>query len=115
MEIRPVAVALPWLMLAGALCATAVAQQPSMEDLRRAPMDRQVVSVDYCGGQYTIGFADKSSRKFGERDLPFATDSSALGPPTGRPVVVPTARVGDRALVVFAEPKELATFIHVTC
>jgi hypothetical protein len=62
MGIRPVAVALPWLMLGGALCAT-----------------------------------------------------SALGPPTGRPVLVPTGRVGDRALVVFAEPKELATFIHVTC
>jgi cytochrome c len=78
-------------------------------------MDRQVVSVGYCGGQYTIGFADKSSRKFGERDLRFATDSSALGPPTGRPVLVPTGLVGDRTLVVFAEPKELATFIHVTC
>lgn len=29
--------------------------------------------------------------------------------------LVPTGRVGDRALVVFAEPKEVAAFIRVTC
>jgi hypothetical protein len=99
----------------GLLCATAAAQQPTMEDLRQAPADRQVKAVGYCGGQYTIGFVDGSSRKFGERDVRFATDSGPLGPVAGRPVLVPTGRVGDRALVVFVGPGEMTAMIRASC
>jgi cytochrome c len=93
----------------------AAAQQPAMDDLRQAPPDRQVKAVGYCGAQYTIGFVDGSSRKFGERDLRFATDSSPLGPGPGRPVFVPTGRVGDRGLVVFVTPAEMTAMIRAGC
>jgi hypothetical protein len=86
-----------------------------MEDLRQAPPDRQVKSVSYCGPHYTISFVDGSSRKFGERDLRFATDSGSLGPVAGRPVFVPTGRVGDRGLVVFVAPAEMTTMIRAGC
>jgi cytochrome c len=99
----------------GLLCATAAAQQATMEDLRQAPPDRQVKAVGYCRGQYTIGFVDRSSRKFGERDVRFATDSSPLGPVAGRPILVPTGRVGDRALVVFVGPGEMSAMIRASC
>ena len=56
-----------------------------MEDPRQAPLDRQVTSLGYCGGQCTIDFVDGSSRKIGERDVRFATDSSPLEPGAGRP------------------------------
>jgi hypothetical protein len=101
--------------LVGFLCGAAAAQQPAMEDLRQAPADRRVKAGGYCGGQYTIGFVDGSSRKLGERDVRFATDSSPLGPVAGRPVLVPTGRVGDRALVVFAGPGEMTAMIRASC
>jgi hypothetical protein len=101
--------------LALLLGGTALAQETSMEDLRLAPASRQVTSVVYCAGQYTIGFADGSVRKFGERDLRFATDSSPFGPPVGRVVLIPTGRVGDRAIVVFVGPGDIAAAVRVRC
>jgi hypothetical protein len=93
----------------------ALAQQPSMEDLKQAPTSRLITTVAYCRGEYAVGLADGSVRKFGERDLRFATDSSSLGPPPGRAVLVPTGRVGDRALVVFVGPAEMATAVRLGC
>ena len=86
-----------------------------MEDLKQAPASRQITTVAYCRGEYAIGLADGSVRQFGERDLRFATDSSALGPPPGRAVLVPTGRVGDRALVVFVGPAEMAAAVRLGC
>lgn len=103
------------VVFVGLICGAAAAQPPVMEDLRQAPADRQVKAVGYCGGEYTIDFVDGSSRKFGERDVRFATDSSPLGPGAGRPVFVPTGRVGDRALVVFVGPGEMTAMIRASC
>jgi hypothetical protein len=36
-------------------------------------------------------------------------------PPPGRAVLVPTGRVGDRALVVFVGPAEMATAVRLGC
>ncbi|HUO65187.1 MAG TPA: hypothetical protein VMT97_15835, partial [Terriglobales bacterium] len=102
-------------LFVGLLGDVAGAQPPTMEDLRHAPPDRQVKTLGYCGGQYTIEFADGSSRRFGERDVRFATDSSPLGPVAGRPVLVPTGRVGDRALVIFVGPREMTAMIRAGC
>jgi len=99
------------LLLAGA----ALAQDTSREDLRQAPASRQVTSVAYCAGEYTIGLADGSTRKFGERDLRFATDSSSFGPLAGRIVLIRTGRVGDRAIVVFVGPGDLMSTVRVRC
>lgn len=108
-----------WLFMGAALGLLlgrgALAQQPSMEDLKQAPASRQVTSVAYCRGEYTVALSDGWVRKFGERDLRFATDSSALGPPPGRAVLEPTGRVGDRALVVFVGPVEMAAAVRVGC
>jgi hypothetical protein len=102
-------------LFVGFLGGVAGAQQPAMEDLRQAPPDRQVKLLGYCRGEYTVEFSDGSSRKFGERDVRFATDSSPLGPLAGRPVLVPTGRVGDRALVIFVGPAEMTTMIRASC
>ena len=58
-----------WLFMGAALGlllgGRALAQQPSMEDLKQAPASRQVTSVAYCRGEYTVGLSDGSVRKFG--------------------------------------------------
>ncbi len=102
-------------MFLGLLGGVAAAQQPAMEDLKQAPINRQVKGLGFCSGQYTIDFADGSTRKFGERDLRFATDSSPQGPLAGRPVLVPTGRVGDRALVIFVAPGEMTAMLRASC
>ena len=119
MEIRHLSRARGWLVVSAALGSllggAALAQQPSMEDLKQAPASRQVASVAYCHGEYTVGLSDGSVKKFGERDLRFATDSGELGPPPGRAVLVPTGRAGDRVLVVFVGPVEMAAAVRVGC
>jgi cytochrome c len=119
MEIRHMSRARPWLFMGAALGllvgGAALAQQPSMEDLKQTPTSRQITTVAYCRGEYAVGLADGSVKKFGERDLRFATDSSALGPPPGRAVLVPTGRVGDRALVVFVGPVEMTAAVRLGC
>lgn len=122
MQTRSVGLALPWLLWGAAPLAlvtlvpgAAVAQDVRMEDLKRAPSSRQVESVRYCGGRYTVTLRDGSSRDFGERDLRFATDSGPLGPMAGTPVIVPAGRAGDRAIVIFVEPGELRSAIRIAC
>jgi len=82
-----------WLVivagLAGAaFCSAVAAQQPTMEDLKQAPAARQVTSVAYCRGQYTVSLADGSARTFGELAA-LTTDLPAVGEATGAAVPEP--------------------------
>lgn len=84
-------------------------------DLKRAPLAGQVVSVGHCGDTYTVKTADGRTEKVWEFNLRFKTDSSALGPALGKPVIIGAGMQGDRASVVFARPKEISEFVVARC
>jgi cytochrome c len=84
-------------------------------NLKNAPPPGQVASISHCGDTYTVTTADGKTDKVWEFNLRFKTDSSRLGPPPGKPVVVGAGMQGDRASVVFASPKEISEFIKPSC
>jgi hypothetical protein len=49
--------------------------------------------------------------EFSEANLRFVVDSSPLGPRRGKPVILPAGQIGDRALIFFASPEEIGSFV----
>jgi len=84
-------------------------------DLRKAPPEAQVKALSHCADTYTVETADGETHKVWEFNLRLKTDSSKLGPPSGKPVVVGSGMQGDRVSVVFASPKEISSFITESC
>jgi cytochrome c len=94
---------------------TMMNMQSAKEDLKKAPPQGQVTAIGHCGDTYTVKTADGKINKIWEFNLRFKTDSSALGPRPGKPIIVGAGMQGDRASVVFAEPKEISAFIRAEC
>ena len=80
-------------------------------NLKNFGAEHQVRATRYASSSYRIATADGDIVEFAESDLRFVIDSSALGPRNGEPVILPAGQIGDRALVFFAAPEEIATFI----
>ena len=89
--------------------------QPQKMNLKNAPPQGQVVALSHCKDTYTVKTADGKIEKVWEFNLRLKTDSSALGPPPGKPVIVEAGMQGDRASLVFAKPGEISGFIKETC
>ncbi|MBN8905930.1 MAG: hypothetical protein BGO51_16945 [Rhodospirillales bacterium 69-11] len=84
----------------------------SFIDLKKVGAQQQVRTLSYTpGGTYHVVTADGHGAEFSETDLRFKVDSTTLGPRRGQPVILPAGQVGDRALVFFAAPEEISTFI----
>jgi cytochrome c len=84
-------------------------------DLKEAAPAAQVRSIKHCGDTYTVETADGKSEKVWEFNLRFKTDSTNLGPASGKPVIVGAGMQGDRASIVFASPKEISESIRQSC
>ena len=84
---------------------------PQFQNLKEVGPDRQVVSIHYDHDTYKITTADGRSTDFWEANLRFKIDSSDNGPLTGKPVILPSGMMGDRALVFFASPAEMSALI----
>jgi cytochrome c len=84
-------------------------------DLKNAGPKMQVVSLEYCGDTYVVKTAAGGTYKFWEFNLRLQTDSSKYGPPKGKPVIVGTGMMGDRAAVIFTAPREISPFIKESC
>ncbi len=80
-------------------------------NLKQAPPEGQVTSVEYCRDTYTIKTAAGNADKVWEFNLRLKTDSSKDGPLPGKPVVVGAGMQGDRVSVIFAAPGEISGFI----
>jgi len=80
-------------------------------DLKLSGPSRQVRSIAYSRGAYSVTTADGKSAFFLENDLRFKIDSSDLGPEEGKPVVTPAGTEGDRAWVIFSSPDEISRFV----
>jgi cytochrome c len=96
-------------MAGGMMAATEVA------DLRSIGPEGQVAAIRYCGDSYEITTVAGQTIPFWEFNLRFKTDSSAKGPPRGRPALVPASMMGDRAFVIFAAPEEISGLIESKC
>jgi hypothetical protein len=81
-------------------------------DLKLSGPSRQVRSIGYSRGAYSVTTADGRSAFFLESDLRFKIDSSELGPDDGKPVIMPAGTEGDRAWVLFSSPEEISAFIR---
>lgn len=84
-------------------------------DLKKAPPDGQVTSIEHCRDTYTVKTADGKATKVWEFNLRFKTDSGKLGPSAGKPVIAGAGMQGDRASVIFAAPAEISSFIKQSC
>jgi cytochrome c len=88
---------------------------PQFQDLKKAGPDRQVQAVTYCRDTYRVRTLDGRETAFWEANLRFKTDSADTGPEKGKPVILPSGMMGDRASVFFAAPEEIGSFIKRQC
>lgn len=84
-------------------------------NLKKAPPDAIVKSIEYCGDAYRVKTGDGREHVIWEFNLRFKTDSTANGPSKGQPVLVGAGMQADRAFVVFQDPVEIGTFIRRSC
>ena len=83
--------------------------------LKQMTPDQQVTSISYCGDTYSVTTGTGETQQFWERNLRLKTDSSAEGPPKGKPALLGAGMMGDRASVIFADPAEISAFIKAKC
>ena len=83
--------------------------------LKQMTPDQEVTAIRYCGDTYSVTTAAGETQQFWERNLRFKTDSSADGPPKGKPALLGAGMMGDRASVIFADPAEISAFIVPRC
>lgn len=86
-----------------------------MKDLKKGSAAEQVRAIRLCRDSYFVTKADGKTAAFWEPNLRFETDSSNLGPPKGRPAILPSGMMGDRAAVIFAAPEEIGSFVKHQC
>jgi len=84
-------------------------------NLKTATAETHVVAIRHCRDTYHVTTADGETLDFWEFNLRFKTDSSALGPPPGKPVLAGAGMMGDRASVIFTAPAEISAFIKPGC
>lgn len=83
--------------------------------LKQMTPDQQVTAIRYCGDTYSVTTGTGETQQFWERNLRFKTDSTADGPPKGKPALLGAGMMGDRASVIFADPSEISAFIEAKC
>lgn len=72
-------------------------------------------TVSYCPDAYRVVTVDGKTHVFWEFNLRLKTDSSPDGPLPGKPVLMGSGMMGDRASVVFAAPDEIGSLVKREC
>lgn len=88
---------------------------PEHPNLKNVGPEHQVTAIRYCRDTYHVTTADGKTADFWEANLRLKTDSGELGPPEGRPAILPAGMMGDRASLFFAKPGEISGFIEHKC
>lgn len=86
-----------------------------MPNLKQQVPTQQVTAIRYCGDAYFVTLGTGTEVVFWEFNLRLKTDSSANGPPKGKPAILRAGMGGDRAFVIFSEPGEISEFIEPAC
>ena len=84
-------------------------------DLKAVGTNQQVATITYCGDGYRVTTAAGETLIFWELNLRFKTDSTRDGPAKGKPILVGSGMMGDRAFVVFSTPEEISALIRRKC
>lgn len=84
-------------------------------DLKQVAKERRVTAIRHCGDGYHVTTEAGRTIPFWEFNLRFKTDSSALGPERGKPVLAPAGMQGDRTQVVFSGLDDLKRFLVERC
>lgn len=84
-------------------------------DLKQAPETSRITAIRHCGDTYQVTNAKGDTVPFWEFNLRIKTDSGPGGPAPGKPVMVGSGMQGDRAQVVFADFREISSFIVEKC
>lgn len=84
-------------------------------NLKKLDATNRVQSIAHCKDTYTVTTANGQTRKFWERNLRLKTDTSGDGPEPNAPALVAAGMMGDRADVIFADPREISPFIAAKC
>lgn len=95
--------------------AARVPKPPPLPDLKKPSPISVIASIRHCGDSYFVTNAKGQTAAYWEFNLRFKTDSSATGPAPGRPVMVGQGMQGDRAQIVFSDPREISAFIREGC
>lgn len=84
-------------------------------NLKQLKPAQEVTAIRSCRESYFVTTADGRTRPFWDESLRFETDASPLGPQPGKPVILPSGMLGDRAAVIFTAPPEISSFIEQKC
>jgi hypothetical protein len=96
---------------ASAARGTKTGSAPQFQNLKEGGPEHQVVAIHYHQDTYKVTTADGRSTDFWEANLRFKIDSGNTGPLGGKPVILPTGMMGDRASIFFASPAEISVLI----
>lgn len=98
-------------VVAQRLISTDEARGEAPEPLKTAGPNEQVTAIQHCKNTFFVTTADGKERPFWEMNLRLKVDSSATGPQSGKPVLLPAGMQGDRGSVVFSDLAEIGAFI----
>jgi cytochrome c len=85
------------------------------EPLRDPPSHAQVTQVRHCRDSYFVTTADGVETPYWETNLRLKLDTQATGPEPGKPVIVRSGMMGDRASLVFAGLEDLVRTVREAC
>ena len=74
-----------------------------------------MTKIRHCRDSYFVTTADGTETPYWEMNLRLKLDTRDTGPEPGKPVIVGSGMMGDRASVVFARLEELTRFIEEGC
>lgn len=83
-----------------------------LQDLKMLGTEGQVVAIRHNRNRFEVQTADGRTTAIAAVNLRFKIDTSDNGPSAGRPVILPSGMMGDRATVFFASPLEIGTLIQ---
>ncbi len=102
-------------VVAQGLIDAEMARGQAPEPLATAGPEDQVTGVRHCHNSFFVATADGKQRAFWEMNLRLKIDSSANGPKSGKPVLVPGGMQGDRASIVFSDLEEIGRLVEKKC
>ena len=85
---------------------------PQLANLKTVGPQGQVKGISHRGDSFDVTTADGRTTAFPETNLRFKVDTSDQGPLSGRPVILPSGMMGDRAVVFFASPADIGRIVE---
>jgi len=84
-------------------------------NLKQLDANNRVTAISHCKDTFNVTTASGETHPFWAQNLRIKVDAGDNGPPAGKPALIPSGMMGDRASVVFAAPDEISAFIKKGC